>query len=261
MSEAESGRVTEPTEPTGAGSANTAPRASAKAKPRSRSSDEPESIGSIVRTVTSALFIAILVRIFIFELFEIDGPSMERTLLNEDRVFVLKYSYGLWMPGMTHSLVHWGHPSAGDVIIFNSPADDQDLVKRVIGLPGDTVEVREGIVYVNDRPIPQRDVGACGDNEQLQPEVGCHIYEERHGGHVYRTTRSGFGRDTIMPTRVPAEHIFVLGDHRDHSNDSREPLVGTIPYSRLKGKAVRVLTSGSFLRGEVRWDRFFQSVD
>jgi len=264
MSDVESGEATErssaetqtATQPSAATETS-----SPKAKAKTRVEDEPESIGSIIRTVSSALLIAILIRILVFELFEIDGPSMERTLLNEDRVVVLKYTYGLWLPGMDHSVINWGHPNPGDVIILNSPMDGADLVKRVIGLAGDMIEVREGVVFRNGTAIPQRDVGACADDEQRDPEVGCRIYEERLGGHVYRTTRSGFGRDTLLPIRVPEGHVFVLGDHRDHSNDSREPLVGPIPYSRVKGKAVTVLTSGSFLRGEVRWSRFFHGID
>lgn len=239
---------------------STAPT-SEKKPARSTRPEEPESFGSIVRTVASALFIAILIRILVFELFEIDGPSMEATLLHEDRVVVLKYSYGLWLPTMTHAVATWSHPEVGDVIILNSPMDDQDLVKRVIGLPGDVIEVADGIVTRNGVAIPQRDLGPCRDEEQKEPLFDCHIYEERLAGHVYRTTRSSFGRDTMGPVTVPSGHVYVLGDHRDRSNDSREPRVGAIPFSRVKGKAVMVLASGSLLRGEVRWHRFFHGIE
>lgn len=238
----------------------TAPTSETKpAKPKR--DEEPESFDSIARTVGSALLIAILIRILVFELFEIDGPSMEATLLHEDRVVVLKYTYGLWLPTQTHALTTWSHPEPGDVIILNSPMDDQDLVKRVVGVPGDVIEVRDGIVIRNGVEIPQRDLGPCPEDQQREPVFDCHVYEERLNGHVYRTTRASFGRDTLGPVTVPAGHVYVLGDHRDRSNDSREPRVGPIPFSRVKGRAVMVLASGSFLRGEVRWNRFFHGIE
>lgn len=256
MSEAKRDETTEPAEsPTE--TSPTAPTAKSKAKAKA---EEPESAESILTTIGTALLIAIFVRIVFFELFEIDGPSMERSLLHGDRVFVTKCLYGLWIPGMDHAVVNWGHPELGDVIILNSPMDGADLVKRVIGLPGDTIEVREGIVYRNGTAIPQRDVGPCEDDEQRELDPHCHIYEERHGDHVYRTTRGSYGRDS-MPTEVPAGHVYVLGDHRDHSNDSREPLVGPIPFARVKGKVLAVVSSGFITRGEIRWNRFFMGVD
>ncbi len=210
-----------------------------------------------VKTIGGAILLALFIRIVLFEAFEIDGPSMEPTLLNGDRVVVAKFMYGLFLPFTNEAALNWGLPSAGDVVIVRSPLDNIDIVKRVIGVPGDTIEVRDDVVHRNGTPIQVRVVGACR-GEQQEPQDDCEWVEERIDERTWQTSRSTYSvPDTLDPVTVPPGHIFVLGDHRDRSNDSRNPRVGMIPASRVKGRALTIYWSND---AGVRWDRIFDSV-
>lgn len=222
-----------------------------------------------VRTIGGAVLLAVFIRIVLFEAFEIEGPSMQPTLLNGDRVVVAKMLYGLYLPQMHHAVLTWGGPRIGDVIIVDSPADNADIVKRVIGLEGDTIEVRDGRVWRNGDWLPQEDKGPCLEEEQQKSEYfddeNCHVYEETLEGITYTISQSST-HETPQPdqrrTTVPTGHVFVLGDHRDHSNDSRR--IGPIPIRRVKGLALFIYLStepeaGTWL-GRPRWARFFDVV-
>lgn len=244
----------------------------ARKKKKAEDEDEDAKFRSNVKTIVSAVALAILIRIVIFEAFEIEGPSMQPTLLDVDRVIVAKCLYGLFLPRMNEAVLTWGHPEHGDVVIVRSPFDDIDIVKRVIGMPGDTVEVRDYHPIVNGRPLLVRETGRCVATEQKEYHASCRTYQERHGDHTYtvshdaptdanhdgipddHTSYSDFPRQT-----VPPGHVFVMGDHRDQSNDSRNPGVGMIPFKRLKGPALFIYISGP-LRN-IRWSRTFQGVD
>ena len=95
-------------------------------------------------TIGGALLLALLIRVTLFEAFAIDGPSMEPTLLDGDRVVVAKYPFGLFLPFTDEATLNWGGPDPGDVIILHSPADNEDIVKRVIGVGGDEILIRDG---------------------------------------------------------------------------------------------------------------------
>lgn len=210
-----------------------------------------------VKTIGGAVLLALFIRVVLFEAFEIDGPSMEPTLLNGDRVVVAKFMYGLFLPFTNEAALTWGLPNAGDVVIVRSPLDNIDIVKRVIGVPGDSIEVREDVVHRNGTPIQVRVVGACR-GEQQEPQGDCEWVEERVGERTWQTSRSTFSvPDTLDTVTVPPGHIFVLGDHRDRSNDSRNPRVGMIPASRVKGRALTIYWSN---QAGVRWGRIFDSV-
>lgn len=210
-----------------------------------------------IKTIGGAVLLALFIRIVLFEAFEIDGPSMEPTLLNGDRVVVAKFLYGLFLPFTNEAVLTWGLPNAGDVVIVRSPFDNIDIVKRVIGTPGDEVEMRDDVVYRNGESILQRVVGPCrGDQMEVQDE--CEWVEEHIGDHTWNTSHSTYSvPDSFEPMTVPPGHIFVLGDHRDRSNDSRNPRVGMIPASRVKGRALAIYWSNE---GDIRWDRIFDSV-
>jgi signal peptidase I len=106
-----------------------------------------ERIKANTKTIGSAVLLAMIIRIVLLEAFEIEGPSMEPTLLNGDRVVVSKFLYGLFLPFTNDALLTWGTPKVGDVVIVRSPADNIDIVKRVVGVAGDILEMRSGVLY------------------------------------------------------------------------------------------------------------------
>jgi signal peptidase I len=224
-----------------------------------------ESGQSNLRTIGSAILLAMFIRIVLFEAFEIEGPSMEPTLLNGDRVVVSKFSFGLFLPFMNEAVVSWGFPDAGDVVIVRSPRDNVDIVKRVVGLPGDTIELRDGVIYRNGKAVSSVSQGVCRDRPDAGP-FGCEWVEEKLGDHTYRISRN---LDSIRTTRsvitVESDRIYVLGDHRDRSNDSRA--LGTIPISRVKGQVLSIYWSseggaaGCASIDGLRTDRLFKLVD
>ena len=192
-----------------------------------------------VRTVVLALLLAFGVRIGIAQAYVIDGPSMEPTLFQDERVVVARCAYGLSIPFVENALVRWADPAIGHVVIIQSPADGEDLVKRVVGLPGDLLEIREGILFRNGEPAERIDRGPCDVDRQIDLDPSCHVFEEHlDGAGRWQTSGSGSLGDVMPPTRVPADQVFVMGDHRDRSNDSR--FFGPIPMSRLRGRVLFV---------------------
>jgi signal peptidase I len=215
------------------------------------------------RTVVGAVVLAVFIRVVLFEAFEIEGPSMEPTLYNGDRVVVAKYAFGLFLPFTHEAVVNWGTPHRGDVVIVNSPHDGVDIVKRVIALPGDRVEVRDDVVYLNGSPIPRQELGPCTDHDlrmhdRDDPGAGCEWVQEQVGEHTYRTSHDpGVAPFDGGPTTVPPGHVYILGDHRDRSNDSR--FFGPVPVNRIKGRALFVYYSAD--AHGVRGPRIFRSIE
>ncbi len=222
-----------------------------------------ESIVANLKTIGGAVVLALIIRTVLFEPFEIDGPSMEPTLLHGDRVVVAKFFYGFFLPLRDEAEITWGVPNLGDVVILKSPADGVDIVKRVIGLPRDTIEMRAGVVYRNGDPLPMRDRGECSVGRGLEHNQDpyrsrlnrCHWRESEIDGRTFLTS-GGPDSAYLQPVRVPVGEIFVLGDHRDTSNDSRA--IGTIPISRIKGRALAIYWSNG--DEGLRWPRMFEAV-
>jgi signal peptidase I len=209
-----------------------------------------ESWGELAKTVIYAGLIAIVIRTFLFQPFNIPSASMEATLLVGDYLFVQKFSYGYsrytfpfgaWPAGdKMHGRFMGSQPTRGDVIVFKYPQDNStDFIKRLIGLPGETVQMKEGRLYINGAIVPRKRVAdyieKVGDEERHVPQ-----YEETlPGGKTYFT----LDRDTNSPLddtrlfKVPAGHYFMMGDNRDNSDDSRQA-VGFVPYENLEGKAM-----------------------
>jgi signal peptidase I len=188
------------------------------------------------RTVLLALLIGFSVRVGIAEAYVVEGPSMEPTLQNRDRVWVAKYAYGLSVPGVANQVATWSEPAPGDVVIVNSPMDGLDLVKRVIGVGGDRIDIRDGRIYLNGELLAQHMVGPCDPATMLEPDPTCEVFDESLDGRHYRTSRSPDFFEYELSTEVPPGHIFVMGDHRDRSNDSRT--FGPVPITRIRGRVL-----------------------
>jgi len=212
---------------------------------------------SIFRLVLLALVIALLLRIFLVQPFNIPSGSMRPTLLVGDYIYVSKTAYGYSRASLVWPLTKLpirGRlfnrlPTRGDIVVFkNKKAGNTDYVKRLIGLPGDEIFIREGTVYINDKEVVREALGlgtAICDGE-LRNDVP--IYREiLPNGVVYRVQEcdgdDGF-LDTRGPYNVPSGHFFALGDNRDKSRDSRvESEVGTVPFDDLVGRVDRVIIS------------------
>lgn len=168
-----------------------------------------------IESIAIALVLALFIRTFVVQAFKIPSGSMEPTLLIGDHLLVNKFLYGTTIPFTDLNILPIREPERGDVIVFIYPVDPtKDFIKRVVGLPGDKVEVIEKKVYINDKPV--EDPYAHFADNMIIPKG--------------REPRDNFG-----PVIVPQESFFVMGDNRDRSYDSR--FWGFVKKSEIKGKA------------------------
>jgi signal peptidase I len=208
----------------------------------------------IGRTVAYALAIALVLRIFLFQPFTIPSASMEPALLTGDYVIVSKYSYGYsrcsipFCPPLFKGRILGPAPKRGDIVVFQLPRDlNITYVKRLIGLPGDRIQVRGGVVYVNGKMIPRTPLGPTEDPDTPGLQV-MQYAEPKPDGHSYITfdrSPDHEGDDTDVYV-VPQGHYFMMGDNRDNSLDSRWPQeigVGFVPAENFVGRAELVLVS------------------
>lgn len=234
-------------------------KASATAQPRNINElDETrwERTATNLRTIVVAVLFAFVLRTCLFEAFEIEGPSMEPTLLGGDRVVVSKYAFGLFLPLRDHADITWGSPNVGDVVILKSPADGVDIIKRVIGVAGDLIEVHADRVYRNGIALPATEIGSCVTGTGAQ-QNDCRVYESKIADHPFHISSAHISPDPFS-TRVPPDHFYVLGDHRDHSNDSRNQMIGAIPINRIRGRALAIYWSSG--PEGFRWNRMFSAI-
>jgi signal peptidase I len=222
-----------------------------------------------------AVAIALLLRAFVVEAFQIPSGSMIPTLEVGDHIFVSKFSYGLGVPFSNIKLFELHHPDRGDVIVFKYPLEPgTDYIKRVVGLPGDVIEVRRNQVIINGHPMPRQRVDKPCKYVDAQQRPGGYVEEhdcegwvETLGDRKHATIQEpGRGTRDYGPFTVPAGNVFVMGDNRDNSSDSR--VWGTVQYDLIKGKALIVWWSRAPTEGwdpglwfrSIRWNRFFQVV-
>ena len=182
-----------------------------------------------------ALILALVIRTFVVEAFKIPSESMVKTLLVGDHLLASKFSYGIKIP-FTHTYIYKGEdPVKGDIIIFEYPNDPSvDYIKRIVGTPGDTIEVRNKQLFRNGEPVKESFIRFT-EPDRIQPV-----------------------RDNFGPVTVPADKYFVMGDNRDNSMDSR--FWGFVDRSAIRAKAWRIYWSWGGL-GDIRWDRIGKAVE
>jgi len=252
--------------------------------------------------VAEALAIAMFVRIFLYQPFNIPSGSMKETLLIGDYLFVSKLSYGYSRFSFPRTLtlcvpftgscstfrilpdlikpgtrVFGAEPKRGDVAVFRKPNDNEvDYIKRVIGLPGDVVQMQHGVVYINGKEVPKKKIDGAKFRDGFRT---ADIYEETLPNgvtyHVLDSAKDG-ELDNTAPYKVPEGHYFMMGDNRDNSSDSRVMTpdgVGFVPYENFIGRADIIFFSGKFDEPgaftwyapwewpfDVRWSRLFKIV-
>jgi signal peptidase I len=237
-------------------------------KPEKRKSEG----GDIASFVIKLVLIVFIVRSLIFSPFSIPSESMLPRLLIGDYLFITKFNYGYSRHSLPWSLpllpnMQWSTPTRGDVVVFKAPpGNNEDWIKRVIGLPGDTIQMRDGQVILNGKPIPKQPVAdfvlpispnfpaatetfpdkGCKQSFQetgADGKIVCRIPRFREtlpNGKQYEVLDQGMGgADNTGLYTVPAGHVFMMGDNRDDSADSRfQGGIGFVPMENIEGKAV-----------------------
>jgi signal peptidase I len=248
-----------------------------------------------IKTVIYALLIAGIFRTLFFQPFWIPSGSMKDTLLIGDFLFVNKMAYGYSRYSCPFGLcpfsgrILFSEPERGDVIVFRHPVNGSDFIKRLIGLPGDTVQMKGGVLYLNGTEVPQTPDGIFTETYERQGPMGhlprCENSPVGEGGdcnasryvetlpggrthEILNIEQNGYADNTDIFT-VPEGHYFFMGDNRDNSQDSRfiqtNGGVGFVPADHLIGRADRVIFSSAGRSMLYFWtwrsDRFFKAVE
>ncbi|KAB7614810.1 signal peptidase I [Amylibacter sp. SFDW26] len=255
---------------------------------------QSEGIGETIKTIVYALLIAGVIRTLFFQPFWIPSGSMKSTLLVGDFMFVNKMAYGYskyscpWALCPISGRILSSEPERGDIIVFKHPTRGVDYIKRLIGLPGDKVQMKAGQLYINDKAAPLKTIDNFIEVKLPQGPLGstpaCYNQPVALGGscekEAFKETLPNGVEHTVLNVRtarsddtpvfnVPAGHYFFMGDNRDNSQDSRVPLslggVGYVPAEYLIGRADRVIFSSAGKRMLYFWtwraDRFFKGLE
>ncbi|MFH1674008.1 MAG: signal peptidase I [Pseudomonadota bacterium] len=212
-------------------------------KTQNSSPVEPAPKKNIFREYAEAILIAVVlalfIRAFIVQAFKIPSGSMKPTLQIGDHILVSKFIYGIKIPFTEKTLISGKEPKRGDIIVFEFPEDPKkDFIKRVIGVPGDVIEIRDKKIWINNKPFNDN-YGSYSDSRLFPASVRP--------------------RDNLGPVTVPPHSLFVMGDNRDQSYDSR--FWGFVDFSKVKGKAFIIYWSWDKENFGVRWDRLGRLVN
>ncbi len=189
-----------------------------------------------IEAILVAIVLALFIRTFIIQAFKIPSGSMKQTLQIGDHILVNKFIYGIKLPFLMTTIVPIKNPKRDDIVVFKFPEDpDKDFIKRVIGIAGDVVECRDKQVYIN--------------HKRLNHDYGIHTDSNIISGGVQP-------RDNFGPVVVPENSLFVMGDNRDHSYDSR--FWGFVDLKAVRGKALIIYWSWDKENFGVRWNRLGQ---
>jgi signal peptidase I len=194
---------------------------------------------------------------------DVPSGSMRPTILEGDRIFVNKLAYDLKVPFTTLHLAEWSNPQRGDIVVFYSPHDEKRLVKRVIGLPGDTIELRNNALVINGQPVEYQPIAEELLRDLAPADRAGRIFaSEQLPGQTHAVAGNPAlpALRSFAPYRVPEGRYFMMGDNRDDSYDSR--YWGTVERKRIVGRATAVVMSLDKSNYWVpRWQRFFTSLN
>ncbi|ANK85060.1 signal peptidase I [Rhizobium sp. L9] len=240
---------------------------------------KPNALWENIKVIIQALILAMVIRTVLFQPFTIPSGSMMPTLLVGDYIFVNKFAYGYskyslpFSPDLFSGRIFGSDPKRGDIVVFRFPPNpDVDYIKRCIGLPGDHIQVTDGVLYVNGKPVPKVADGSFTSDYKLDPGEDVPVFRETlDNGKTYDTLdQSPVSRgDNTREFIVPEGHYFMMGDNRDNSLDSRFD-VGFVPAENLVGRASVIFFSlgndTSFREiwkwpTNMRWDRLFKVVE
>ena len=186
-----------------------------------------------IEAILVAILIALFIRTFVVQAFKIPSGSMKQTLQIGDHILVNKFIYGIKIPYLRKTIVPLKKPQRGDIVVFKYPVEpDKDFIKRVIGIPGDEIEIRDKKLFINKKQV-NHDYGVYTDSRILSAKVRP--------------------QDNLGPITVPEYSLFVMGDNRDESFDSR--FWGFVDYKALNGKAFIIYWSWDKENFGVRWGR------
>ncbi|MCP4316839.1 MAG: signal peptidase I [Hyphomicrobiales bacterium] len=209
--------------------------------------------GETLKVIVQALLLALVIRSALFQPFSIPSGSMMPTLLVGDYLFVSKYAYGYsrysfpFSPNLFSGRIWAGEPERGDIAVFRYPKNTKiDYIKRVIGLPGDRIQMINGVLHINDVPVKREKVGTFSADGSYENRVSnAAVYRETlPNGVTYETldTNPVSSTDNTKVFKVTAGHYFMMGDNRDNSADSRLD-VGLVPFENFVGRAEMIFFS------------------
>jgi signal peptidase I len=202
-------------------------------------STQKSKLREYIEAIVLAIVIAFFVRTFVIQAYKIPSGSMKPTLLIGDHLLVTKFNYGVKLPLLRSTLIPLGKPKRGDIIVFIYPEDrSKDFIKRTVGLPGDSIEIRDKKVFINSL-----------------------LWNDANGRHVDRQIIPGAvqPRDNFGPVTVPEDSYFVMGDNRDESYDSR--FWGFVRQQDILGKALIIYWSWDGEDHSLRWNRIGKTIN
>lgn len=217
------------------------------------------------RSFFPVLVLVLVIRSFVVQNYEVPSGSLEPTIQPTEFLLVNQFSYGLRLPVSGTKILPIGEPKRGDIVVFKWPVNPQvDFIKRVVGLPGDTISYQNKTLFINGQEMKQVELKPAFDKENGMLVAQTEMYREDFDGHVHLIYRTPGKKDfSFQGLKVPKGEYFVMGDNRDNSEDSR--YWGFVPENALEGKAEYILFSlsqdpGKSFWNRIRWGRMFNKI-